>query len=85
MEGESWAENEFREVDLGGPRRKHRLIQLVEELGDHPNSSIAVSCGSPAATKAAYRFLENEAVGAQAILESHYQPVRTGQVMKRSS
>jgi hypothetical protein len=73
MEGENGAENEFREVDLGDLRRTHRLMRRVEERGDHPNGSIATRCGSPAVTKAAYRFLEIEAVGAESILESYYQ------------
>jgi hypothetical protein len=69
----SWAANEFGEVDLGDPRRTKRLIRLAEERSEKPNGSIAASCGGKAGTKAAYRFLDNEAVGAEAILEGHYQ------------
>ncbi len=68
-----WAANEFREVDLGDKRRTRRLIRLAEQRSEHPNGSLAMSCGSQADTKAAYRFLDNEAVGAEAILEGHYQ------------
>jgi len=49
------------------------LIRLAEQRSEHPNSSIAASCGEKAATKAAYRLLDNEAIGAEAILEGHYQ------------
>ena len=70
---EGWAANEFREVDLGDKRRTKRLIRLAEERSERPNGSISASCGGKAATKAAYRFLDNEAVGAEAILDGHYQ------------
>jgi hypothetical protein len=73
MEENSWAVNEFREVDLGDKRRTKRLIRLVEQRSENPNGSISASCGEKADTKAAYRFLDNEAVGAEAILEGHYQ------------
>lgn len=73
MDEEGWAAKEFREVELGDRRRKKRLIQLAEQRAQRPLASIAASCGSPAATKAAYRLLDNEGVGAEAILEGHYQ------------
>jgi hypothetical protein len=73
MEEEGWAAKEFEEIELGDPRRKRRLIQLAEQRAKRPNASIAASCGARAATKAAYRLLDNEAVGAEAILEGHYQ------------
>lgn len=73
MMDEGWAANEFREVDLGDKRRTKRLIRLAQQRSEHPNGSIAVSCGEKADTKAAYRFLDNEAVGAEAILDGHYQ------------
>ncbi len=68
-----WAANEFRAVDLGDARRTKRLIRLAEERSEKPNGSISASCGGKAATKAGYRFLDNEAVGAEGILEGHYQ------------
>jgi hypothetical protein len=73
MTDEGWAANEFSEVELGDKRRKKRLIRLAEQRSENPNGSISASCGDKAGTKAAYRFLDNEAVGAEAILESHYQ------------
>lgn len=73
MEEEGWAAKEFAEIELGDKRRKKRLIQLAEQRGKRPNASIATSCESRAGMKAAYRLLDNEAVGAEAILEGHYQ------------
>jgi len=73
MEDEGWAVNEFGEVDLGDKRRTKRLIRLAEQRSRQPNGSIAASCGRKADTKAAYRWLDNEAIGAEVILEGHYQ------------
>jgi hypothetical protein len=73
MEEESWAAKEFEGIELGDERRKKRLIQVAEQRGKRPNASIAVSCEGPAGMKGAYRLFENEAVGAEAILEGHYQ------------
>jgi hypothetical protein len=49
------------------------LIQLAQERGAAPNASIPQSCGSHAATKAAYRFYDNLAIFPKAILASHQQ------------
>lgn len=70
---EGWATNEFGEVDLGDKRRTKRLIRLAEERSENASGSIGACCGGQAGTKAAYRFLDNEAIGAEAILEGHYQ------------
>ena len=70
---ESWSEQEFGNADLGDSRRTQRLIELAEQRGCQPNASIAQSCGDNAATKAAYRFYENEAISMTAILSSHQQ------------
>lgn len=70
---EGWAAQEFGEVELGDARRQKRLIWLAEQRAKRPEASMAASCGNWAATKAAYRLLDNEAVGAEAMLEGHYQ------------
>ncbi len=66
-----WAEIEFCRADLGDVRRRQRLIRLASQRGASPNASIAQSCGSAAATKAAYRFYDNDAIQPSAILASH--------------
>jgi hypothetical protein len=73
MEEESWAAKEFKEIELGDKRRKKRLIQIAEGRAKRPNASIVASSGGKAEAKATYRLLDNEAVGAEAILEGHYQ------------
>jgi hypothetical protein len=64
---------EFRGVHLGDKRLDQRCLELVEDLGNHPDQSIPKSCGDWASTKAAYRFFENEHVTRDALLEPHIQ------------
>jgi hypothetical protein len=66
-----WAEIEFRHAPLGDRRRVQRLIQLAFQRGASGNASIPQSCGSHAATKAAYRFYDNDAIKPDGILLSH--------------
>jgi len=68
---DSWADVEFGHADFGDARRTQRLIQLAEQRGAAPNASIPQACGDVAATKAAYRFYDNDAVTEEAILGSH--------------
>jgi hypothetical protein len=67
----NWAEGEFSEIELGDERRKRRLIEFAGQRARKPNGSISESCGSKAATKAAYRLLDNEDVEAERIIQSH--------------
>jgi hypothetical protein len=50
------------EIELGDERLKKRFELLVETLVENPAGSIPEACGSWAATQAAYRFFDNEAV-----------------------
>ena len=67
----SWAQAEFHDLELGGARRTHRLIKLVDALSAQPTGSIPLACGGWPETKAAYRLLDNPAVEWREILEVH--------------
>jgi hypothetical protein len=69
----SWAEEEFRGIDLGDKRRDRRAMRLVERLAERPTASIPGACNGWAETQAAYRFLANEAYDWLDILEPHRQ------------
>ncbi len=69
----SWAEEEFRGIDLGDKRRDRRAVRLVERLAERPAASILGACNGWAETLAAYRFLANEAYDWLDILEPHRQ------------
>jgi len=67
----NWAHNEFKTMDLGDQRLNNRLIKLSEDFIKSPESPINQSCGNWAATKAAYRFFQNEMVSYKNIANSH--------------
>ncbi len=47
------------------------MVKLAQKRAEKPNAAISESCGSKAATKAAYRLLDNEDVKAEAIQAGH--------------
>ena len=51
-------------------RLTQRLVSLVADLAEHPESSLPAALGQWNATKAAYRFFDNEKVTVEAIYES---------------
>lgn len=67
----AWALSEVGAAPLGDPRRTRRLATLLGDLAVRPGDGLPAACASPAATKAAYRFLDNAAIDAEAILEAH--------------
>jgi hypothetical protein len=73
MENELWqpVEEEFDGADFGDERLTQRLMTLVKALDGAPQSSLARSSKTIAAREAAYRFVENERVGIDAMLAPH--------------
>lgn len=72
-----WAISEFGQAELGDRRRTARLVQLATALGDQPSASLPDACADPATLKAAYRFFDNDAITADAVLVSHVQATLT--------
>jgi len=68
-----WVEAELRGADLGDERLTARLLQMTGMFYNNPTANIPQACGSTKAAKAAYRFLDNEKVDWQAILQAHYE------------
>jgi hypothetical protein len=71
MTEHGWIATELGTATLGDRRRTRRLVQLAGAFAARPTGSIPTACGSAAATKAAYRFLDEDAVEADAILAAH--------------
>lgn len=69
----SWAEHELRHADLGDVRLNRRLTRLVGELAARPEASLPQATVTWAATKAAYRFFDNNRVAPEAIGACHRQ------------
>jgi hypothetical protein len=71
-----WAADELRYADLGDRRLNRRLARLVGDLAARPATPVPSACGSWAATKAAYRFWDNDQVPAPDILAAHIRRTR---------
>src|SRR5215510_3484375 len=68
---DEWVETEFGAAEVGDARRTQRLVVLTQQLAAQPGATLPEACGSRAALKAAYRFLDNAAVAPEAVLASH--------------
>lgn len=76
MSAAAWALTEVGTAALGDPRRTRRLARLLGDLAAQPGDGIPAACGSAAATKAAYRFLDNAAVDVAEIQAAHVAATR---------
>jgi hypothetical protein len=67
-----WIEAELGGANMGDARLTARLLQMTGMFYAKPTANIPQACGSAMAAKAAYRFLDNEKIQWQAVLEPHY-------------
>jgi hypothetical protein len=67
----AWAASELHSVAFKDSRLTKRLFRLVDDLTAHPTASIPEACGSWAATKGAYRFLDSKRVTPETIRAAH--------------
>ena len=75
MSGE-WVAEELRQLKLADARLTARAKQLIASFSVQPAQSIPEACENWAATKAAYRFLENQRVDEGQLWAAHYQATR---------
>lgn len=76
MATSGWAAQEMQTLDLGDPRRVARVITPLARLSQQPGLSIPQAMGSWAATKGAYRCLDNPHTSAAAIWGAHRDATR---------
>jgi len=70
---EDWAYENFKDSDLGDPRRTKRLIKLAASYAKNIGSSTVECCeGDESQVEAAYRFIRNEQVKSEAIREGGF-------------
>jgi hypothetical protein len=69
----AWIEEELAGCSLPDARLGERLRKLLEGVAGAVGESLPMACQDWANTKAAYRFLDNERVTEEAILEGHFQ------------
>jgi len=67
-----WIENELGRADLGDQRLTARLLKMTGQFYENPMANIPQACQCPQEAKSTYRFLDNEHVGWEGILRSHY-------------
>jgi len=67
----SFIEHEFDSIDLGDERLNKRSRQILGDLYCAPGESYLSACDDWAGAKGAYRFIENEAVTTDKLLEAH--------------
>jgi Transposase DNA-binding/Transposase DDE domain len=68
----SWAENEFGAARLGDRRREKRLVDIAAAAAARPGGTITGTFQTCASREAAFRFVENEGVSAEAIASAVY-------------
>src|SRR5262249_45645764 len=71
-----WARETFGAAQLRDPRRTRRAVGLAAALLRRPKASLPEQLHSPAALKAAYRLLGEEAAGYPQLLTPHWQQTR---------
>lgn len=68
-----WTEEEFGGAALGDKRLVDRLMQLGDSFFAMPTANIPQACATQAATKAAYRFFDNDQISMGAIISPHFE------------
>jgi hypothetical protein len=67
-----WINNECSTTNFGDKRLKERYISILEHQSGMPSESIPASCGGWSETIATYRFLNNDRVTYNNVLEGHH-------------
>src|SRR5215208_4417448 len=73
----SWVDQELAGSTFKDERLGRRLRKLLVQLADAVGAPIPLACQDWANTKAAYRFLSNEAVSEAEILAGHFHSMRS--------
>jgi hypothetical protein len=72
----SWIDQELAGCEFADERLGKRFGLLMEQLSKGLGQSLPLACGDWAATKAAYRFLDNDRVSEGDILAGHFVATR---------
>ncbi len=72
----AWSLHELGQADFNDKRLTRRGVQIAAALLEHPQCSIPRAVDGWAAAKATYRFLDNDKVTPDAMLEAHQEQLR---------
>ena len=76
IDTKEWAEQQFSNCELGDQRRTKRLIQVAQQVANHPAGSFPEQMESWADLKAAYRLFAADGVTLEAVAGPHWQQTR---------
>ena len=74
---QSSAVDDLRQALLGDTRRTARLESVVDALSARPADSVPEALADEAAIEGYYRFVRNEAVSSEAIVDPHHRATAT--------
>lgn len=77
IDTKAWAEEQFSDCELGDWRLTKRLIQVAEQVANHPSGSFPAQLESWSDLKAAYRLFEADDVSFEAIATPHWRQTRS--------
>lgn len=72
----AWAKEQFADCKLGDKRRTKRLIQVAEQVANHPSGSFPRQMPDWGSLKAAYRLFDTDDVTFSAIATPHWKQTR---------
>ena len=70
---QEWSKSEFQKIDIGDTRLNERFQKIAAELAATPGGPINQASEDSAATKAAYRFFQNERATIKTIFGPHQE------------
>lgn len=76
QEPEEWASKTFGAAELGDQRRTDRLVKMAAAIAHHPAASLPTAMRNWSDTIAAYRFLDNEQITHEQIMQPHWMSTR---------
>lgn len=68
-----WAQVNFGGCALGDKRRTKRLVQVAEQIGNHPSASLPNQIERWSDLKAAYRLFDGDEVTFEAVARPHWE------------
>ena len=68
-----WPQLNFGTCELGDKRRTSRLVQVAEQIGNHPSASLPNQFEEWSDLKAAYRLFDGDKVTFEAIARPHWE------------
>lgn len=76
LDAAAWAKQQFGNCQLGDARRTKRLIQVAQQVANHPSGSFPQQIKDWGDLKAAYRLFDQDEVTFAAIASPHWEQTR---------